>query len=160
MIVSQLMSRIVTTCRPSDSLSDAAGKMWDCDVGSLPVVDDEGHVMGMVTDRDACMAAFIQGRPLSAISVDSAMAHRVHTCRPTDPIERVEALMKTKQVRRVPVVDEQGRLAGVISTNDIARESARELGSQIHEVTPDAFVSTVAGIGEPRLTGAIDVAVS
>lgn len=160
MIVSQLMSRIVTTCRPSDSLSDAASKMWDCDVGSLPVVDNEGHVMGIVTDRDACMAALIQGRALSVISVDSAMAHHVYSCRPTDPIEQVEALMKTKQVHRVPVVNEQGHLVGVISMNDIARESARELGSQIHEVTPEAFVSTLAGISEPRLTGAIDVAVS
>lgn len=160
MMVSQLMSRNIAACGPSDSLSDAAAKMWDEDVGCLPVIDAQGRVLGIVTDRDACMAAYTQGQPLTGISVDSAMARHVYSCLPTDRIDQVEALMKARQVRRVPVIDREGHLVGLISMNDIARESARELSSRIREVTPDTLVSTLAGICQPRHTGAIDVAVS
>src|SRR5262249_2141909 len=82
MIVSQMMSRNVETCRPKDSLALAAGKMWDRDVGCLPVVDEEGRVVGTVTDRDICMAAYTQGRPLDAMCVESAMAKNTFSCSP------------------------------------------------------------------------------
>jgi CBS domain-containing protein len=158
MIVSQLMSRNVVTCRPHDSLQDAAGKMWDEDIGCLPVLDAEGHVIGIVTDRDACMAAYTQGRPLGAIQVESAMAHQVFSCLSTDRIADVEAIMKERKVRRVPVIDETGHLEGLLSMNDIARESARELKSRSPEVPARELVSTLASICEPRHAGAIAVA--
>jgi CBS domain-containing protein len=158
MIVSQLMSRNVVTCRPHDSLQDAAGKMWDEDIGCLPVLDAEGHVIGIVTDRDACMAAYTQGRPLSAITVEAAMAHLVFSCLSTDRISEVEAIMQERQVRRVPVIDESGHLQGLISMNDIARESARELKKKASEVPAREVVSTLASICEPRHTGPIALA--
>jgi len=158
MIVSQLMSRNVLTCRPHDSLQDAAGKMWDEDIGCLPVLDAEGHVIGVVTDRDACMAAYTQGRPLGAIQVESAMARQVFSCLPTDRITDAEAIMKDRRVRRVPVIDETGHLEGLISMNDIARESARGLQKKAPDVPAREFVSTLASICEPRQAGAISVA--
>jgi CBS-domain-containing membrane protein len=158
MIVSQLMSRNLETCNPQDSLQDAARKMWDGDIGCLPVLDSEAHLVGIVTDRDAFMAAYTQGRPLTDISVDSAMAHRVFSCSPTDRIEDVEGIMKAHQVRRVPVIDQQGHIVGVVSMNDIARESAREIKERRPELNVDTFVSTLASICEPRQAGAITVA--
>ena len=158
MIVSQLMTRNVVTCRPQDSLQDAAGKMWDEDIGCLPVLDAEGHVIGIVTDRDACMAAYTQGRPLDAIAVESAMARQVFSCLPTDRISDVEAVMKERQVRRVPVIDETGHLHGLIAMNDIARESARELKRKTSEVPAREIVSTLASICEPRRAGSIALA--
>jgi CBS domain-containing protein len=158
MMVSQLMSKNAATCRAQDSLQDAAGMMWERDIGCLPVLDAEGHVIGIVTDRDACMAAYTQGRPLGAISVESAMAHRVFSCMPTDPIKEVEALMGEHQVRRLPVIDEAGHLVGIISMNDIARESARELRKKTQEVTPRELVATLASICRPRQPGEIDIA--
>ncbi|HEX7672291.1 MAG TPA: CBS domain-containing protein [Polyangiaceae bacterium] len=158
MIVSQLMSRNITTCTPQDSLADAARKMWEQDIGCLPVLDAEGHVNGIVTDRDACMAAYTQGRPLSAISVDSAMARCVHSCRPTDRIEAVEAVMKAHQVRRVPVIDREGHLVGLVSMNDIARESADELMRRSPDVRTGDLVSTLARICEPRRAWTMAVA--
>jgi CBS domain-containing protein len=146
MIVSDLMSRNVETCHPQDSLEDAARKMWTGDIGCLPVLDAESHVIGMVTDRDACMAAYTQGRPLSAISVDSAMAHQAFCCGREDRIEDAEAVMKTHQVRRVPVIDEQGHPIGLISMNDIVRESAREAGGEGSTVRADDLVSTLASV--------------
>ena len=132
--------------------------MWNQDIGCLPVVDDDGRVIGIVTDRDACMAAYTQGRPLAAMSVDSAMAHQVFSCSATDRIEDVEAIMKERQVRRVPVVDSENRLQGMISMNDIARESARELRKRNPEVGADELVTTLAFICAPRQSGVLTAA--
>lgn len=150
MIVSKLMSPDVVTCRPQDTLEVAAGRMWSQDIGCLPVTNDEGHLVGIITDRDACMGAYTQGRPLSGISVESSMAREVFTCSPTDPIEKVEALMRSKQIRRVPVVDEGGHLVGLVSMNDVARESARDLKKKSPDIKADELVSTLAAICEPR----------
>jgi CBS domain-containing protein len=76
MNISQLMNRNVATCRPEDNLAIAAGKMWDRDVGCLPVVGADGSVVGMITDRDVCMGAYTQGRPLHEIPVSVATPSR------------------------------------------------------------------------------------
>jgi predicted transcriptional regulator len=107
----------------------------------------------MVTDRDACMAAYIQGRTLSAIQVRSAMAPEVISCLPTDDLETVEATMKANQIRRLPVIDWDGSLVGLIALNDIARESARELAVNGAEVTAQGLAETLAGICAPRQMG-------
>jgi CBS domain-containing protein len=158
MIVSQLMSRKPETCRPHESLEEAVGKMWEQDVGCLPVVDAEGHVIGMLTDRDACMAAYTQGQPLRFISVTSAMAHEVFSCLPTDHIEDVEAVMKERQVRRLPVIDSEGHPVGLISMNDIVRESARQLKKRNPAIASNVLVSALAAICEPRQPGTVDLA--
>jgi CBS domain-containing protein len=103
------------------------------------------------------MAAYTQGRPLGAIQVESAMARQVFSCLLTDRIAGVEAIMKDRRVRRVPVIDETGHLEGLISMNDIARESARELQKKAPEVSARELVSTLAFICEPRQQGAISV---
>jgi len=118
--------------------------MWETDCGCVPIVEkEEGgpRVIGMITDRDICMAGYTQGRPLSAIRVDSAMAKQLHTCRPTDSIEEALNILRTHQVRRLPVVDNGGRLVGMLSLADAAREAVREHGRKGREVTE-------AGIGE------------
>jgi len=158
MIVSQLMSRNIVTCGPEESLHTAAERMWTHDIGCLPVIDLEGHVIGMVTDRDACMAAYTQGRPLGAIDVSSAMAHQVFSCLPTDRIEDAEALMKERQVRRLPVIDQLGKLAGLIALNDIARESARQLSRKTADVSTQMLATTLASISNPRQRGGLAVA--
>jgi CBS domain-containing protein len=124
--------------------------MWNQDIGCLPVLNDDGRIVGIITDRDVCMGAYTQGRPLAGISVESSMARQIFTCSPTDPIEDVEALMKAKQIRRVPVVDEQGRLVGLVSMNDVARESARQLKKKSPDLRADELVSTLAAICERR----------
>jgi CBS domain-containing protein len=150
MMVSQLMGRNLATCRPQDSLHDAAGKMWEQDIGCLPVIDAEDRVIGIVTDRDICMAAYTQGRSLSAALVDSAMTHQIFCCLPTARVEDAEAIMSAHRVRRVAVTDARRHLLGVLSMNDIAREFARERPYKTPEVAADTFVSTFAAICEPR----------
>jgi CBS domain-containing protein len=146
MHANDLMSYPAITCSASGPLSIAARLMWENDCGVLPVVDDSGRLVGMVTDRDICMAAFTQGTLLDAIETRSAMAPNVLACHADDSVESVEKLMKDGQVRRIPVIDDDHRPVGIVSLNDLARHAAGEGRTQMNR----EFVSTLATISEPR----------
>jgi CBS domain-containing protein len=150
MKVEQLMQRTVQTCRVDDTISRAAQLMWENDCGCIPVVDDEGHPIGIITDRDACMAAYTQGRPLSALRVHSAMARAVRTCRPGDMLAEAESIMRAAQVRRLPVVDADEVLIGILSLNDLAQELAREAGSERRELCDEEIAVTLRAVCTPR----------
>ncbi len=145
------MTTDVKSCREYNTLNTAVKMMWDHDIGCIPILNSENRVMGMLTDRDVCMSAYMQGVPLTAGSVTSAMSKAVFSCHPEDDLTSIEQLMREKQIHRVPVVDAQGRLAGIISLNDIAREAARE--SQMkkpREVSDAEITSTIASVCAPR----------
>jgi CBS domain-containing protein len=149
MNISDLMTRTVKSCGVNDNLQRAAQLMWENDCGAVPVVDGEGRVVGMITDRDICMAAYTQGRALWEIPVASAMANQVHGVRATDPIDAVETLMRNVRVRRVPVLDADGRPEGIVSTNDLARHARRSNGRKADGLRGDSIVQTLAAICEP-----------
>lgn len=119
-IVRNLMSAPTAICRPDSDLAAAAKLMWDHDCGFLPVVNAAGTVAGVVTDRDICMATATRRLLPEHISAAQAMSGHVHACLPDDAVTDALAAMKTFQVRRLPVIDANGRLQGVISLNDIA----------------------------------------
>ena len=151
MKVEQVMSRNIKTCLSSDTLNRAAQLMWERDCGCLPVVDDEGRAVGMITDRDVCMAAYIQGGLLDHLQVGSAMAHDVRSCRPTDTVAEAESIMRAGQVRRLPVIDAESHVIGLLSLNDIAREVARErTTSGTPEVGSEEIAETLGAICAPR----------
>lgn len=152
MKVEELMTRKVTTCRPNDTLEQAARSMWDRDCGSLPVCDDANHVVGMITDRDICMAALFAGKPLSELSVFPSMAKQVLICNPEQDISTVEKALREAQVRRVPVVDSLGLLVGIIGLADLAREAVSERAAAEKDVTESEVGDTLAAICEPRAT--------
>jgi CBS domain-containing protein len=120
--------------------------MWEYDCGLVPVVNDDGRLAGVVTDRDICMAAYTQGQPLHAIPVTTAMASNVLVGRADEAIEDAERSMRDAQIRRLPIVDEAGRPEGVLSLNDIARATARTKKSTLDR----ELVATLAAICEPR----------
>jgi CBS domain-containing protein len=125
MFVSDVMTAQPQTCEPDDSLNRAAQIMWETDCGCVPVVNDRSQVVGVLTDRDICVAAYTQGKPLSEIPVSSALPHRKPVqCRDDTDLAVAEALMGDNGVRRLPVVDKRGRLVGVLSLKDLALESA------------------------------------
>jgi CBS domain-containing protein len=150
MLVEQLMSRPAVTCNTSDSLARAAQLMWDHDVGALPVVDADGRLVGMITDRDICMAAYLRGQPVGDISVEMAMARQVFSCAPGDPIGVAEKVMSEYQVRRVPVADENARVVGLLSLTDLAREAEQDGGRRRPDVTDAEVSRTLAAICQPR----------
>jgi CBS domain-containing protein len=148
--VEQIMSRAVATCRPDDSLDTAARLMWDHDCGVVPVtiVEDDGseRVVGMLTDRDVCMGAYTQGRPLWDIPAAVAMTHVVRACGPKDTIGAALELMATEQVHRLPVTDQSSHLVGLLSIADVAREEART-----RRVAPASVLAhTVESLSAPR----------
>ncbi len=159
MKVQQLMKRNVATCRPADSLEAAARTMWERDCGCVPVVADDGteHVIGMLTDRDICMAAWTQGRPLRELTVQGAMSSGVASCRPMDSIPEALSILRAAQVHRLPVLDAGGALMGLLSLADVAREAEREHGARKAEVRGTDVAATVEAISRPR-TVALQVA--
>ena len=146
MRISELMSKPVITCPGSGTLDDAARLMWEFDCGIVPIVDDDGRLVGVVTDRDICMAAYTQGRLLRDIPVTVAMASRVLAVHAEDVVESAELLMHDNQVRRVPVIDSDGRPIGIVSMNDLARLALRSKRSGVDR----ELVRTLAAICQPR----------
>jgi CBS domain-containing protein len=118
--VSTIMTKDPMTCSPNDSLARAAQIIWERDCGVVPVVDSEGKLAGMITDRDIGMATYLRGTAPAALEVGSTMAKVVYRVAPNDSIARVAAVMGRYQVRRLPVV-ESGRLLGIVSLADLAR---------------------------------------
>jgi CBS domain-containing protein len=125
--VREVMTAPVQSCSPDDALNVPAKMMWDGDLGSVPVVDAERRVIAMITDRDIAMAGYTTGRPLPELQVHSAMSKRVFVCHPDDTLGDAEAVMRTARVRRLPVLDDEGRLVGILSLADLARHYAPPL---------------------------------
>ena len=94
MKVADSMTRDVRACSVHDSLNAAARVMWENDCGCVPIVDSQGRLVGIVTDRDICMAAYTQGVPLEAIPLERVMAARVISCSRTDDLETAHRLMR------------------------------------------------------------------
>ncbi len=149
MLAEQVMTADVRVCAPNDDLAKVAGLMWDYDCGCVPVVDASERVVGMITDRDACMAAYTKGRPLAELIVSDAMASNVITCKRSDTTHSIEQLMADNQIRRIPVVDDDGRIAGIVSLNDLARASARP-PSRGGQVDQRHVALTLAATAAPR----------
>jgi len=127
MQVERMMVHEVRTCRAHDSLNAAAQIMWEYACGCVPVVDEQGRPVGFLTDRDICMAAYTQGGLLQTLRVETAMARNVIACRADDELADAARIMRERGVRRLPVVNQDGRLVGLLSIDDLACESQRNL---------------------------------
>jgi CBS domain-containing protein len=147
MKVKSVMTTDVQACRPEDSLSVAALIMWNRDCGVVPVVDHEGRVAGVITDRDICMAAATNGRLASDIRVGETISGAVYFVAPEESVQNAIDLMRERKVRRVPVVDGEGKLVGILSVGDIARHSDK--GKSKKHVSNRETMKLVKSISEP-----------
>ncbi len=150
MRVEQLMTGNVHVCHPQDTLSTAAEKMWTYDIGCLPVIDDSEQPIGMITDRDICMAAYTQGRSLAEIPVAIAMSRELFTCTPVESIKDAEETLRFHQIRRLPVLNQDRNLVGIVSLNDIVREAEREISLKSREISTQEVTATFATVCQPR----------
>jgi CBS domain-containing protein len=150
--VEHLMTKEVHVCRPSDSLNHAAQTLWENDIGALPVVADDGsnRLVGILTDRDICMASYTQGGNLSDLLVDMAMARDVKACTPITTLEEAANEMAEARVHRLPVVDGSRQLLGVLSLADLAREAARKPLAKGGNAGFALVGKTLAAIVSPR----------
>jgi CBS domain-containing protein len=151
MRVAQLMTRDVRSVASDQSLSAAAQLMWECDCGAIPVREAGGaKVIGMVTDRDICMATWSKGLAPAHIPVAEAMSSRLVPCSPNDTIATAESMMRANKIRRVPVVDADGGLVGILSLADIAQSVGKRRFLGDPDLAAEPFAQTIAAICEER----------
>ena len=146
MKVKDLCTRLVRTCGPDTSLSTAGWIMWEGDCGFLPIVDEDLKLHGVLTDRDICMAVATKYRPAAEIAAREVSGGKAFTCRLEDDVKRAMEIMRKESVRRLPVVDAEGRLEGVLSLNDIVL-AARSAGrARANGVTYEDLVPTMQAV--------------
>ena len=132
MKVRDVMTYDVQTCRPETNLAEAAMQMWRADFGAMPVVTAAGKVVGMITDRDICMAAATKHRDPASIRVKELMSGKVYGCSGDTDIHEALKIMQQKQVRRLPIISaEDGRLQGILSMNDVALKARAERNAEL-----------------------------
>ncbi len=146
MKVQEAMTKTVWTCRADEAMSVAARLMWEHDIGAVPVLGANGEIVGIVTDRDLCMGAYFAGEALAAVPVEHAMSKVVFAIEPAQTIDKAEELMRSKRIRRLPVVD-AGKLVGMISLGDLAQAAQARKAVTASEVN-----ATLAAIVAPRRT--------
>jgi CBS domain-containing protein len=134
MRVRHVMTKDPSWCLPTDPAPRAARIMRDEDTGIVPVIENEQSqkVVGVVTDRDLCMNVVAEGRDPHSVTVATCMTSAVVTCSPNDAVEKATELMKDNQIRRVPVIDEQGSLLGIVSMADLVGRGDVRTG-EVHD---------------------------
>jgi CBS domain-containing protein len=145
MKVKELMTANVKHCGLETNLAAAAKIMWEGDCGAVPVTDERGRVVGVITDRDICIAAATRPRTEGEIPVKDVISRTLYTCAPGDDVRAALETMKIRKVRRLPVV-EQGRLAGILSIHDIAVEARSKSADVSVESVLDAFIAITAPV--------------
>jgi len=151
MKVQDIMTSDVQSCGPDTNLAAAAQMMWDRDCGVLPVLNVQGHVMGMITDRDICMATATKNRPPSEITVGETVSGKAHTCKMSEDIHVAMDIMKRERVRRLPVVDEEGVLQGLVSMNDFILLAGEAKGGKAPAISWEDITKTLKAVSAHRI---------
>ena len=119
---SEVMTKKPVCCVPNDLVTKAAELMKSGHVGSIPVIENEQtqKLVGIVTDRDLALKVMADGLDVKSTKVESVMAHKVVTCGPEDDLQKAVDAMSKHQLRRIPVVDSDGKVLGIIAQADVA----------------------------------------
>lgn len=144
MKVLDVMRKQVVFCTPEMSLAAAVGELWRSGCGCLPVVGEGGNVIGMITDRDLCVALSRRGDVPSKVPVWEAMQRKLFTCSPEDDIHCALKTLRAQRIRRLPVVDRKGVLQGILCMDDIVRKAQPYCGK--HEISFEDVVTTYRAI--------------
>jgi CBS domain-containing protein len=138
MKIAEIMSSDVQLASPDDTIQAAARKMEEADVGFLPVGEND-RLVGMITDRDIALRAVAQGKDPKKTKVRDVMTERVLYCADSEDIEDAAENMAELRIRRLPIVDEDKRLVGIVSIGDIAfRHKASVAGDALESVCKPA----------------------
>lgn len=141
---SEVMTREPACCEPGDTITCAADVMKKEDVGSVPVVESltDRKLIGIVTDRDLVIRVLAGGGSVERVTVRDVMTTSPAHCREDDNVEQAVQLMSERQVRRMPIVDAQGRVTGIIAQADVATRVSKD----------DTTGEMVEAISEPKLS--------
>jgi CBS domain-containing protein len=148
MKVLDVMTHDVTSCELDTNLAAVTQLLWQADCGALPVMDN-GRIHGMITDRDICIALGTRNLPASELKAADVVGHDVFTCAPEDEIHRALKTMRTHKIRRLPVIDHEGQLAGILSLNEIVLRSHR-VARKSGDLTYEDVATTLKAVCEHR----------
>jgi CBS domain-containing protein len=145
MTVQQIMTRSPKYCSPDMNLAQATELLWSAGCGALPVTNDALRVIGIITDRDTCIALGTRDRRASELTVAQVMSGKLYMCHPGDEIHAALNMMRAHKVRRLPVVDNEGKLAGMLCASDVLLHARHDDGSGT-ELSYENIVNTLRGI--------------
>jgi len=128
MRVQDLMMKSPKSCSPTTNLARVSELLWSGNCGALPVVDASGSVLGVITDRDVCLALGWKNVRPSELTAEQAMSRQVAMCKSSDEIHTALGIMRTRKVRRIPVGGETGKLAGILSLSDLVFQARHDDG--------------------------------
>ena len=141
MTVKDIMTKSPKYCDPGTNLSTATELLLSCGCGALPVVDASRKVVGIITDRDICLAVGTKNQRPSELVADQAMSRQVATCRTDNDIHSALSVMRTRKVRRIPVVSHEGKLEGILCLSDLIHYARHDDGSR-----PELSFEDVMGV--------------
>lgn len=150
MKVEEICARGVKSCTLDTSLADAGNILWEAGCSALPVVDEAGRVLGMVSDRDVAMALAVIARPATDVPVRVVFLQTPATCRASDDVRDALRTMRTRRAWRLPVVDGAGLLRGMLSFTDVALASKPDRLASAGDVTDEDVVLALKSIGAAR----------
>ena len=134
-----VMTKNPVCCRPDDSVAKVAQLMQSEDVGSLPVIDSDQtlKLVGIVTDRDLALKVVAKGLDANSTKVGVVMAHKVVTCRAGDDLQKALDAMAEHQLRRIPIVDNENRIVGIIAQADVATrvDQPEKTGEMVKDIS-------------------------
>jgi CBS domain-containing protein len=150
MKVSNLMSQPVQTVLPGTNLAEVVGLMWSHDCGVIPVVDEAEQLIGMLTDRDICVAVGTSRKLASQLVAGDLVNPDVVATHPWEDLEQALQLMAQRRVRRLPVIDLDRNVIGLISLSDIALAAASGRDGKLGSPTPEQILECLRAISEHR----------
>ncbi len=152
MKVRDIMVKAPKTAHLHTSLATAADTMWTHDCGALPVVNDEYEVVGFITDRDICITLGYRNQLASEVLVRDVMSKKLYACAPDDDIHRALETMEKGKVRRLPVINPEGKLVGLITLGDITLHAQKRAGRNLPDLSSDEVVEAFQGLRVRQLT--------
>jgi CBS domain-containing protein len=146
MKVKDVMTVRVATCRPETNLAEATALMWDNDCGALPVLGETGQLAGIVTDRDICIALGTRNIRSSELSVRDVLRDHTLVCKSSDNVHTALQTMRDGKIRRLPVVNDNSLLEGIISMDDLVLNAVGSAGKMGSVISYGDVVTTLQAI--------------
>jgi CBS domain-containing protein len=146
MRVQEVMNRAVASCRSGMNLAAVTALMWEHNCGQLPVVNDDGKVTAVITDRDICIALGTRDQRASELRVSDVIHRAAVVCRADDHLRSALKIMAAEQVRRLPVVDDEGSLVGILSLDDVTLQARHHGDTDRPPVSFEDVMNTLRAI--------------
>ena len=146
MRVQDIMTKTVASCRPDANLAEVSALMWEHNCGQLPVVDDQGKVAKVITDRDVCIALGTRNQRACEIRVREVTDRNAVVCNARENLRAALKIMAVERVRRLPVVNDEGVLVGILSLDDVTLQARHHGDTDRPPVSFEDVMNTLRAI--------------